>query len=191
MLRRALNEEHIVISKQIKRDMVLTVIFMSAFAMLLFVAEFMAICTMIRKASILFSIGSIFVQLFFIFFIWLTISVIIEHIRRDHATKKSAYHVEEVTITKVEKIVFKHTSRFVYYVDQYGEKGTIEVSDKVFKKSKKGVNALIVKYENKKFDDEMVIMAHDIAKRIEEELDYPGQIKVNVIRESRVSDVAK
>ena len=40
-------------------------------------------------------------------------------------------------------------------------------------------------------DDEMVIMAHDIAKRIEEELDYPGQIKVNVIRESRVSDVAK
>ena len=40
-------------------------------------------------------------------------------------------------------------------------------------------------------DDEMVIMAHDIAKRIEDELDYPGQIKVNVIRESRVSDVAK
>lgn len=40
-------------------------------------------------------------------------------------------------------------------------------------------------------DDDMVIMAHDIAKRIEEELEYPGQIKVNVIRESRVSDVAK
>ncbi|MBR6270870.1 MAG: ribonuclease Y [Lachnospiraceae bacterium] len=40
-------------------------------------------------------------------------------------------------------------------------------------------------------DDDMVIMARDIAKRIESELVYPGQIKVNVIRESRVSDVAK
>ena len=40
-------------------------------------------------------------------------------------------------------------------------------------------------------DDDMVIMARDIAKRIEDELVYPGQIKVNVIRESRVSDIAK
>ena len=40
-------------------------------------------------------------------------------------------------------------------------------------------------------DDDMVIMAHDIAKRIEEELQYPGQIKVNVIRERRVQDIAK
>ena len=40
-------------------------------------------------------------------------------------------------------------------------------------------------------DDDMVIMARDIAKRIEDELVYPGQIRVNVIRESRVSDIAK
>ncbi len=40
-------------------------------------------------------------------------------------------------------------------------------------------------------DDEMVLMARDIRKRIEEEMQYPGQIKVNVIRESRVTDVAK
>lgn len=40
-------------------------------------------------------------------------------------------------------------------------------------------------------DQDMVIMARDIAKRIEEELQYPGQIKVNVIRESRVTDFAK
>lgn len=40
-------------------------------------------------------------------------------------------------------------------------------------------------------DAEMVLMARDIAKRIEGELDYPGQIKVNVIRESRVTDYAK
>ena len=40
-------------------------------------------------------------------------------------------------------------------------------------------------------DAEMVLMARDISKRIEESLQYPGQIKVNVIRESRVTDYAK
>ena len=40
-------------------------------------------------------------------------------------------------------------------------------------------------------DDAMTILAHDIAKRIEEEMEYPGQIKVNVIRESRTVDYAK
>ena len=40
-------------------------------------------------------------------------------------------------------------------------------------------------------DDDMVLMARDIAKQIEFELEYPGQIKVNVIRESRVTDYAK
>ncbi len=40
-------------------------------------------------------------------------------------------------------------------------------------------------------DADMVIMARDIAKQIEAELEYPGQIKVNVIRESRAIDYAK
>ena len=40
-------------------------------------------------------------------------------------------------------------------------------------------------------DDQMKILAHDIAKKIEGELEYPGQIKVNVIRESRYTDFAK
>ena len=40
-------------------------------------------------------------------------------------------------------------------------------------------------------DDDMVLLARDISKRIENELEYPGQIKVNVIRESRVTDFAK
>ncbi|MBQ8639397.1 MAG: ribonuclease Y [Lachnospiraceae bacterium] len=40
-------------------------------------------------------------------------------------------------------------------------------------------------------DADMVLMARNISKQIEAELEYPGQIKVNVIRESRVSDVAK
>lgn len=40
-------------------------------------------------------------------------------------------------------------------------------------------------------DDDMVLLARDISKKIEESLEYPGQIKVNVIRESRVTDYAK
>ena len=40
-------------------------------------------------------------------------------------------------------------------------------------------------------DDKMKILARDIAKKIESELDYPGQIKVSVIRESRTVDFAK
>ena len=40
-------------------------------------------------------------------------------------------------------------------------------------------------------DDDMVLLARNISKQIEAELEYPGQIKVNVIRESRVTDYAK
>ncbi len=40
-------------------------------------------------------------------------------------------------------------------------------------------------------DDQMVVLSRDIARKIEDEMEYPGQIKVNVIRESRVVDYAK
>ena len=40
-------------------------------------------------------------------------------------------------------------------------------------------------------DDQMTILARDVAKKVENEMDYPGQIKVNVIRETRVIDYAK
>ena len=40
-------------------------------------------------------------------------------------------------------------------------------------------------------DDDMVLLAREVSKKIETELEYPGQIKVNVIRESRVTDYAK
>lgn len=40
-------------------------------------------------------------------------------------------------------------------------------------------------------DETMVFLARDIARKIENELQYPGQIKVNVIRETRATDVAK
>ena len=40
-------------------------------------------------------------------------------------------------------------------------------------------------------DEKMPLVAHEIAKKIEEDMEYPGQIKVNIIRESRAFDVAK
>ena len=49
---------------------------------------------------------------------------------------------------------------------------------------------IIVKPE-KITDDQMTLLARDVSKRIEEEMDYPGQIKINIIRETRVVDYAK
>ena len=40
-------------------------------------------------------------------------------------------------------------------------------------------------------DDQVILLARSIAKKIEDELDYPGQIKVSVIRESRATEYAK
>ena len=49
---------------------------------------------------------------------------------------------------------------------------------------------LVVKPE-KISDSQMVVMARDVAQRVESEMEYPGQIKVNVIRETRAIDYAK
>ena len=49
---------------------------------------------------------------------------------------------------------------------------------------------IIVKPE-KISDDKMTILAREVSKKIENEMDYPGQIKVNIIRETRVVDYAK
>ena len=40
-------------------------------------------------------------------------------------------------------------------------------------------------------DDQVSLLARQVAKKIEDELDYPGQIKVSVIRESRATEYAK
>lgn len=40
-------------------------------------------------------------------------------------------------------------------------------------------------------DDQMTILARDVAKKVENEMDYPGQIKVNIIRETRTVDYAR
>ena len=40
-------------------------------------------------------------------------------------------------------------------------------------------------------DDQVILLARAVAKKIEDELDYPGQIKVSVIRESRATEYAK
>ena len=40
-------------------------------------------------------------------------------------------------------------------------------------------------------DDHAAMLARDIARKIEQEMTYPGQIKVTVIRETRASDIAR
>ena len=49
---------------------------------------------------------------------------------------------------------------------------------------------LVVK-PDKISDDEMVIMARNVAKKVEDEMEYPGQIKINIIRETRAIEYAK
>ena len=49
---------------------------------------------------------------------------------------------------------------------------------------------VIVKPE-KVNEDQAVILSHDIAQQIEKELQYPGQVKVVIIRETRATDFAK
>ena len=54
-----------------------------------------------------------------------------------------------------------------------------------------GREVRIVVEPEKISDDKMTILAREVSKRIENEMDYPGQIKVNIIRETRVVDYAK
>lgn len=54
-----------------------------------------------------------------------------------------------------------------------------------------GREVRIIVKPDKITDDEMTVLARDVSKRIEDEMDYPGQIKVNIIREKRVVDYAK
>ena len=54
-----------------------------------------------------------------------------------------------------------------------------------------GREVRIIVKPDKITDDQMIVLARDVSKRIEDEMDYPGQIKVNIIREKRVVDYAK
>ena len=54
-----------------------------------------------------------------------------------------------------------------------------------------GREVRILVQPDKVSDDEVILLAHNVAKKIENELDYPGQIKVSVIRESRATEYAK
>ena len=53
-----------------------------------------------------------------------------------------------------------------------------------------GREVRIIVKPDKITDDQMTILARDVSKRIEDEMEYPGQIKVNIIREKRVVDYA-
>ncbi len=54
-----------------------------------------------------------------------------------------------------------------------------------------GREVRIIVKPDKISDDQMTILARDVAKKVENEMDYPGQIKVNVIRETRTVDFAR
>ncbi len=76
-------------------------------------------------------------------------------------------------LEKLEKVVKKFSGVSIAYAMQAGREVRILV-------------------EPEKIDDSQTqILAHDIAKKVEQELEYPGQIKITVVRETRVQEIAK
>ena len=57
--------------------------------------------------------------------------------------------------------------------------------------SRIGREVRIIVNPTKVNDDQIVLLSREIAQKIENEMQYPGQIKVNVIRESRAVEIAK
>lgn len=82
----------------------------------------------------------------------------------------------------------------VSYIQRLQELETIAMSFEGVEKSyaiQAGREVRIMVKPNEVNDDEMILLSRDIAKKIEEEMEYPGNIKVNLIRETRASDYAK
>jgi ribonuclease Y len=82
----------------------------------------------------------------------------------------------------------------VSYIQRLQELETIAMSFEGVEKSyaiQAGREVRIMVKPNEVDDDEMVLLSRDIAKKIEAEMEYPGNIKVNLIRETRASDYAK
>lgn len=82
----------------------------------------------------------------------------------------------------------------VSYIQRLQELETIAMSFDGVEKSyaiQAGREVRIMVKPNEVNDDEMILLSRDIAKKIEAEMEYPGNIKVNLIRETRASDYAK
>jgi len=82
----------------------------------------------------------------------------------------------------------------VSYVQRLQELETIASSFEGVEKSyaiQAGREVRVMVKPNEINDEEMILLSRDIAKKIEAEMEYPGNIKVNLIRETRASDFAK
>jgi ribonuclease Y len=73
---------------------------------------------------------------------------------------------------------------FTGLIEQVGEVESVRQTD-----AGREIRILV---EPEDVDDKAAqVLAHDVAKKVEQELEYPGQIKITVIREVRAQDVAK
>ncbi len=80
------------------------------------------------------------------------------------------------------------------YIKRLQELEAIAVGTKGVEKAyaiQAGREIRVAAQPNRVKDEEMPMLAREIAKKIEDEMDYPGQIKVNIVRETRVTDYAK
>ena len=70
-----------------------------------------------------------------------------------------------------------------------GYSSSCSISRAIWRESVTALSSLIV--PGSLDDDAAVVLSHEIAREIEKELEYPGQIKVTIIRESRAVDYAR
>ena len=98
-------------------------------------------------------------------------------------------------LIEVEKSRLPKTCGFAYLVESNGIE-TVRDTAAISKFQKadliyKQILSIYSEKTEKISDYQMTILARDVAKKVEEEMEYPGTIKVNIIRETRVTDYAK
>ena len=91
----------------------------------------------------------------------------------------------------VQERVVKHLAAYIKRLEKLEEIANSFEGVKKAYALQAGREVRIIVEEDRLTDDEASIMARDIAKKVEEEMNFPGQIKVNVIREKRAIEYAR
>ena len=98
---------------------------------------------------------------------------LIEMMRIEGVAESGHLQINKVTLQKLEELTGSWPGVDKAYAIQAGREVRIMVKPEVVT------------------EDNMILLARDIAKKIEAELEYPGQIKINVIRETKAVEYAK
>ena len=138
------NEEHEIIKYKIRPQQRLTILGMSFFSLLFLVPIPLNISTQIKKKSIGFTIFSSIMDLVFIFFVLLGLSVVLDAVKTLRYIKRREYQVADGFITKLRKIPQGRASWSTYAKITFSDGEKKEYEAKSYKKCKLRENAKIL-----------------------------------------------